>query len=150
METQTFPQQTTPTTFTPRPSNAITCTRCGQADTVPFTPTPGRPILCGGCHRKARERRRAAPRIPLPPPRRMLNMKRKGHFVYDALEALDARGELEEHQQRAFVEMVFARGSRRSTRDAIEFIEEKTDEGALAPLEAQRLSEIVNQYSKKR
>lgn len=133
-----------------RPRTQITCSRCKATDTVPFRPTPGRRILCGACHKKARDRMVRAPRIPLPPPKRMLSMRRKGHFIYDAMEVVHAEGELEESQRRAFVEMVFARGSRQTSRAAIAFIEEKAEEGILVPDEAERLAALVQDYSRKR
>lgn len=40
-----------------RPTNAITCSDCGQACEVPFTPTPGRPVYCGRCFPKHRDSR---------------------------------------------------------------------------------------------
>lgn len=37
-----------------RQSFEITCSECGQKDTVPFQPRGDRPVLCGSCFRKQR------------------------------------------------------------------------------------------------
>lgn len=131
----------------------IVCSRCKKDGHVPFTPTPGRPILCGDCHRKSQARPRYGAPLPdhlrAPPPKRALNMKRKGHFVYDALEVIGDESELDASNRRAFVEMVFARGSRQTTADAITFIEEKAQEGTLTDADAEALANVVRRYAKR-
>ncbi len=34
-----------------RPGFTVTCSRCGQATTVPFKPSAGRPVYCRDCYR---------------------------------------------------------------------------------------------------
>lgn len=137
-----------------RPQQAtVTCSRCKKEATVPFQPTPGRPVYCRECYaRPARMRpTRSQDKPNAHPPKRMLNMGRKGHFVYDAMRAIENDGEIEdEEQQRTFVEMVFARGSRQNTDAATEFLEEKRQEGLISEQEAARLREVVDRYSVKR
>lgn len=133
----------------PRTQTTVTCSRCKKAATVPFTPTPGRPVYCRACFNRA-PARSEAPRVALPPRKRMLSQRRKGHFVYDAMEALAERETWDESEKRTFVEMVFARGSRMGTGAAIEFLSEKRADETIAPGEAAKLADLVEKYSLRR
>lgn len=145
--------QRSDSSFTPRTQTTVTCSRCKQPATVPFTPTPGRPVYCRACFSRApaAQTTRSAPnKSVLPPRRRMLSQRKKGHFVYDALEALGERETWDDSEKRTFVEMVFARGSRQGTGAAIEFLSEKRQDETITPQEAARLADLVETYSLRR
>lgn len=133
----------------------ITCNRCSAKATVPFVPTPGRPVYCRACFERSGPsspsgRGRAPVRRHSEPRQRMLNMRRKGHFVHDAMAALDAEADMEDQQRRAFVEMLFTRGARQTSAAALEFLEEKRAEGLVSDEEADGLERILERYSVRR
>lgn len=151
------------TAFPTPPMNrtSITCTKCGKAASVPFTPTPGRPVFCRDCFQRPAPGgrpsgggygapREFAPRAPVPGARkRMLAQGRKGHFMYDAKEAMGAsEGGMDEKDVRAFLEGLFARGARQSTEDAQVFMDEKLAEGKIVTLEQRNaLGRLLERYS---
>lgn len=149
------------------------CTSCGQMTTLPFTPTPGRPVYCRACFAKRQPDRRSAggpgghgaprfastnagagerprPRAPAVPGarKRMMAMGRKGHFMHDAKEVLRRQeGGMEDQHHRAFLEGLFARGSRQSVDDARAFLDEKLADKTITPDEHRGLSDLVQRYS---
>ncbi len=154
----------------PRERVAVTCSGCKVETTVPFTPTPGRPVYCRDCFAKQGDAagrggpgRPGAPRRPGgrgPPPRgndlnrsapkkHMLAQGRKAHFVYDALEALDANA-MPLEQRRTFVEMLFTRGARQSSEAAFEFLVEKHGDKTLTDDEANAIENLLKKYSFRR
>lgn len=136
------------------PAGAVLCTRCHGPAFVPFTPTPGRPVYCRACFVKRQEAAETRiangpPRSRLPPAQRMLSYRRKGHFVHDALAEL-GKGTMDEGQRRAFVEMVFTRGARQTTRAALDYLHEKTTDETLGAREGEALARLVERYSERR
>lgn len=140
----------------------VTCTKCGKAASVPFVPTPGRPVFCRDCFQRAPAPSAGgyrgpprfgdaprAPRAPVPGARkRMMAQGRKGHFMYDAREALDTReGGMDDKDVRAFLEGLFARGARQSTEDAQVFLDEKLEATLVTPEQRDALGRLVERYS---
>lgn len=80
----------------------------------------------------------------------MLSMRRKGHFVYDALASLDEENQMDEDQRRTFVEMVFTRGARQDTATAQEFLDEKREEGIVSDEEASTIARVLDRYTERR
>ena len=139
----------------------VSCSRCGSQASVPFTPTPGRPVYCRPCfERRPAPSARAGPRRGrgsnggaepnVQPSRRMLSYRRKGHFVHDALAGLEENDRMDDEQRRTFVEMVFARGARQTTRAALDFLDEKREEGVVSDAEAAAVARVVEHYSQRR
>ena len=139
----------------------VKCTKCGKMASVPFVPTPGRPVFCRDCFQRPTPMgggSRGAPGggwsdRPRPPPvpgarKRMLAQGRKGHFMFDAKAVLASEGGMDDKDQRAFLEGLFARGARISTEDAQVFLDEKMAEGVILTT-AQRngLGRLLEQYS---
>lgn len=151
------PASTTPAQI----RTSITCTKCGKPASVPFTPTPGRPVFCRDCFVRptgpsgagARGSYDAStprpPRAPVPGARkRMLAQGRKGHFMYDAKEVLASEGGMDDKDQRAFLEGLFARGARVSTEDAQVFMDEKLAEGKILTEEQRNgIGRLLERYS---
>lgn len=138
----------------------ITCTKCGKAASVPFTPTPGRPVFCRDCFVRPAPSAGSSPgaygtRADRPAPRpvpgarkRMLAQGRKGHFMFDAKAVLATAGGMDDKDQRAFLEGLFARGARSSTEDAQVFLDEKLAEGIiLTPEQRNGLGRLLERYS---
>ncbi|HVL49614.1 MAG TPA: CxxC-x17-CxxC domain-containing protein [Candidatus Thermoplasmatota archaeon] len=146
----------------PRVQIEVTCTACNQTATVPFQPTPGRPVFCAACFAKrgptafgargggSRPRTFGTDLNRSAPKKRMLSQGRKAHFVYDVLEVLTREGQMAEEQRRAFVEMLFTRGSRQSTEAARDFLAEKQGDETVTPVEAARIDRLLEQYSFRR
>ncbi|HUR69332.1 MAG TPA: CxxC-x17-CxxC domain-containing protein [Candidatus Thermoplasmatota archaeon] len=149
----------------PQTRTEITCTKCGKAASVPFAPTPGRPVFCRDCFVRptggstgfqgnrssgfASNADRPA-RVPVPGARkRMMAQGRKGHFMYDAKEALGMReGGMDDKDVRAFLEGLFARGARQSTEDAQVFLDEKETEGKIITADQRdALGRLLERYS---
>lgn len=147
---------------------SITCTKCGKAATVPFAPTPGRPVFCRDCF--SRPAQGGAPggapssggyvprgpdspgaraaRAALPGKKRMMAQGRKTHFIYDARGALvDLPGGMDDKDARAFLEGLFARGSRGSVEAAQEFLDEKLVAELITPDQRNALGRLVERYS---
>jgi hypothetical protein len=89
------------------------------------------------------------PRAPVTGARkRMLAQGRKGHFMYDAKEALGTEGGMDDKDVRAFLEGLFARGARQSTEDAQVFMDEKLAEGKIITLEQRNaIGRLLERYS---
>jgi CxxC-x17-CxxC domain-containing protein len=152
----TYPTTMTQTNTT---RTTVTCTRCQKETTVPFVPTPGRPVFCRDCFAKT------PASGPRPPPRsfgaargprtpvdgerkRMMAQGRKTHFIYDARAILTGmEGGMEDKDNRAFLEGLFARGARISTQAAQEFLEEKVNDGAVTHEQAIQLGRLIDKYS---
>lgn len=152
--------ESTSSTYPTRTQTKVNCSRCKAEATVPFVPTPGRPVYCRACFEKRpapsprrgpRSRGPNASSEPNVQPRvRMLSYRRKGHFVYDALEQLEENAKMDEEQRRTFVEMLFTRGARQSSEAALDFLDEKRQEQMVGDDEADALARIVKHYSQKR
>lgn len=152
---------TTPHPTTRMTRTEIACSKCGKMASVPFVPTPGRAVFCRDCF--VRPEQRGAPRGPAgdsgrwerprPPPvpgarKRMLAQGRKGHFMYDAKAVLSSEGGMDDKDQRAFLEGLFARGARSSTEDAQVFLDEKMAEGVILTTQQRNgLGRLLEQYS---
>lgn len=136
------------------PRVQATCSKCGQATTLPFTPTPGRPVYCRTCFQESRggpRRPSYAPQQATAQPavrKRMMAQGRKGHFMYDANALLGrTEGGMDDQHVRAFLEGLFARGARTSTEAALAFLDEKAAEGTITPAQREGLSKLVDRYS---
>ena len=145
----------------------VTCSKCQKPATVPFVPTPGRPVFCRDCFSKTSPRtsgfggpsggaggaggfRRegSTPSIALPSKKRMMAQGRKTHFLYDAKEILgDMPGGMEQKDNRAFLESLFAKGARGSTQDAQVFLEDKVKDGGVTHEQAIQLGRLIDKYS---
>lgn len=149
----------THTTAAPARTN-VTCTKCQKPTIVPFVPTPGRPVFCRDCFAKTSTGPRgppgggynsapSTPRVPVPGARkRMMAQGRKTHFLYDARAILTAiPGGMEEKDNRAFLEGLFARGARGSTQDAQVFLEEKVHAGSVTHEQAIEIGRLIDKYS---
>lgn len=78
----------------------------------------------------------------------MLAQGRKGHFIYDARAALRrVEGGMEDQHHRAFLEGLFARGSRDSTAAAQDFLDEKLQDETLTLDERNSLGQLLERYS---
>lgn len=87
-------------------------------------------------------------RGPQTPRKRMMAQGRKGHFMHDAKALmLKAPGKLDEGHVRAFLEGVFARGTRQSTEDARRFLDEKLADETLTKEQHAGLARLIEQYS---
>ena len=154
-------------------ASSVTCTACGQPARVPFTPTPGRPVYCRDCFSKQRAPSAAGGPAPSPggarrPPsrfgggyrsegrpapvpgarKRMLAQGRKGHFMFDAREAMKSKeGGMDEQHHRAFLEGLFARGARDSTASAQDFLDEKLADNTITADERRMLGNLIERYS---
>jgi CxxC-x17-CxxC domain-containing protein len=148
----------TPTSTTSGTRTAITCTKCGKAASVPFTPSPGRPVFCRDCFSKTSSAPRPSfrdgdappvPRAPVPGARkRMMAQGRKTHFIYDARAVLAGiPGGMDDKDNRAFLEGLFARGARISTQDAQVFLEQKVTDGDVTHEQAIELGRLIDKYS---
>lgn len=80
------------------------------------------------------------------PRKRMMAQGRKSYFLYDARAFLERTG-MPAEKHRAFLETLFAKGSRTSTQDAIDFIGTKVDEKVLTAAEGNGLADLVDRYS---
>ena len=127
-------------------------------------PTPGRPVYCRSCFAKRNVNspqqtggpaRRPPPRRDGPPSRpvsgqrkRMLAQGRKGHFMFDAREAMKSKeGGMDEQHHRAFLEGLFARGARDSTASAQDFLDEKLADNTITADERRMLGNLIERYS---
>lgn len=87
-------------------------------------------------------------RGPQTPRKRMMAQGRKGHFMYDAKALLlKVPGKMDEAAIRAFLESVFARGTRHSTEDARKFLDEKLGDETLSKDQHAGLARLIEQYS---
>jgi len=114
-------------------------------------------VYCRECFAKAPASRSGpmgfdaprAPRAPVPGARkRMMAQGRKTHFLYDAKAVLvGTPGGMEQKDNRAFLEGLFARGARTSTEAAQVFLEEKVGDGAVTHEQAVQLGRLIDKYS---
>lgn len=139
----------------------VICSKCGKATTVPFAPTPGRPVFCRDCFsqrppvgsapapRSGGGFRSGPPARGAPTPKqRMMAQGRKAHFLYDARAAIERfPGGMDEVNVRAFLEGLFARGTRQSTEAAQIFLEEKVKDGSVTHDQAVELGKLIDRYS---
>lgn len=147
-----------PTSEGPITRTNVTCSKCGKPASVPFVPTPGRPVFCRDCFSKTSPRTNSfggggsregsAPSIALPSKKRMMAQGRKTHFLYDAKEILgEIPGGMEQKDNRAFLESLFAKGARGSTQDAQVFLEDKVKDGGVTHEQAILLGRLIDKYS---
>ncbi len=146
-------------TAPPATRTTVTCSKCGKPATVPFTPTPGRPVFCRDCFAKSGPSRpsygpdagaaESRPRTPVTGTRkRMMAQGRKAHFLFDAKAAIASiPGGMDEKDNRAFLEGLFARGARGSTEDAQIFLEQKVHDGVVTHEQAILLGKLIDKYS---
>jgi hypothetical protein len=78
----------------------------------------------------------------------MMAQGRKGHFMHDAKQAI-ARvpGKMDEQHARAFLEAIFARGTRQSTEAAQIYLEEKVKDDTVSHEQAIELGKLIDKYS---
>ena len=149
----------------PSTRTEVICSKCGKATTVPFAPTPGRPVFCRDCFAQRGPPASSFGSAPAPrsgggfrsgppvrgaptPKQRMMAQGRKGHFLYDAKAALEKHaGGMDDVNVRAFLEGLFARGTRQSTEAAQIFLEEKVKEGIVTHDQAIELGRLIDKYS---
>jgi hypothetical protein len=73
---------------------------------------------------------------------------RKGHFMHDAkLVMTRMPGKVEDQHVRAFLEGLFARGTRQSTEDARKFLDEKVADETITKDQHAALARLIEQYS---
>jgi hypothetical protein len=78
----------------------------------------------------------------------MMAQGRKGHFMHDAkMLMLKAPGGMDEQHVRAFLEGLFARGTRQSTEEARKFLDEKLADQTLTKDQHAGLARLIEQYS---
>jgi hypothetical protein len=78
----------------------------------------------------------------------MMAVARKGHFMHDAKFVLVRMpGAMDESKVRAFLEGVFARGTRQSTEDARKFIDDKLADETINKDQHAGLARLIEQYS---
>lgn len=79
--------------------------------------------------------------------RRMLDLRREGHFKYDLRELL-VGSSLPPEQLAAFAATVFSKGSRMSTADAKDWVTSKLQENAITKPERDAINTLIDRYSK--
>jgi len=79
----------------------------------------------------------------------MLNTHRLAPFKYDMNEILDSSA-MDEAKASSFLASVIAKASRQSTREAKEFVRTFLDSGDLTKEETDRISRLLDKYSKYR
>ena len=80
----------------------------------------------------------------------MMAQGRKGHFMFDARAAMlraPVPGKLDEQHLRAFLESIFARGTRQSTEAAQIYLEEKVKDETVTHEQAIELGKLIDKYS---
>jgi hypothetical protein len=79
----------------------------------------------------------------------MMAQGRKGHFMHDAkaLMIRSSEGGMDEQHIRAFLEGLFARGTRQSTEEARKFLDEKLADTTLTKDQHAGLARLIEQYS---
>ena len=78
----------------------------------------------------------------------MMAVARKGHFMHDSkLVMTKIPGQIEDQHVRAFLESVFARGTRQSTEDARKFLDEKLADETINKDQHAGLARLIEQYS---
>lgn len=78
----------------------------------------------------------------------MMAQGRKGHFMFDARAAMTRiPGKMDEQHLRAFLEGIFARGTRQSTEAAQIFLEEKVKDETVTHDQAIELGKLIDKYS---
>ncbi|HUR69620.1 MAG TPA: CxxC-x17-CxxC domain-containing protein [Candidatus Thermoplasmatota archaeon] len=150
--------QMTSVPFVPTPGRPVYCRECfakrspdGGARRGPPSrgPPPSggggfRPRFGGGDSASAGER----PRPVSGQRKRMLAQGRKGHFIFDARAVMRrSEGGMDDQHHRAFLEGLFARGSRDSTAAAQDFLDEKLADKTITPEERNGLGQLLERYS---
>ena len=78
----------------------------------------------------------------------MMAQGRKGHFLFDARAVMTRiPGKLDEPKLRAFLEGIFARGTRQSTESAQIYLEEKVKDETVTHDQAIELGKLIDKYS---
>ena len=81
--------------------------------------------------------------------KRMLDLRREGHFKYDLKDVL-SRSSLPPEQMAAFVATIFSKGSRQSTIDAKEWVTQKLTENVITKPERDAINTLIDRYSRYR
>lgn len=79
--------------------------------------------------------------------RRMLDLRREGHFKFDLKEVL-ARSSLPPESVASFAATIFSKGSRQSTVDAKDWVTTKFNEQVLTKAERDAINTVIDRYSK--
>lgn len=79
--------------------------------------------------------------------RRMLDLRREGHFKYDLKEVLMGSS-LPPEQITAFAATVFSKGSRQSTGEAKDWVTSKLTENLITKAERDAINTLLDRYSK--
>ena len=79
--------------------------------------------------------------------KRMLDLRREGHFKYDLREVL-SRSSLPPEQLQAFAATIFSKGSRQSTVEAKEWVTQKLNEQVITKPERDAINTLIDRYSK--
>lgn len=79
--------------------------------------------------------------------KRMLDLRREGHFKYDLKEAL-AKSTLAPEQLASFAATIFSKGSRQSTMDAKDWVTQKLTEGVITKTDRDAINTLIDRYSK--
>lgn len=117
--------------------------RGGVSGEGPATPPAGRE----GPRRQAAPQRRGAFDRPATDRRRMLDLRREGHFKYDLKDVL-SRSSLPSEQVAAFAATIFSKGSRQSTVDAKDWVTAKLNENVITKAERDAINTLIDRYSK--
>jgi hypothetical protein len=81
--------------------------------------------------------------------KRMLDLRREGHFKYDLKEVL-MHSSLPPEQITAFVATVSSKGSRQSTLDAKDWVTHKFGEDLITKAERDAINTLIDRYSRSR
>lgn len=95
----------------------------------------------GPGHNEANRRTRASKQRS-----RLLDGGREPHFRYEIEELLAAKGK-EPEEVRPFLQALWTQGSRKSTDDATDFVQEKQEEGFLDDETSAQIERYIQKYS---
>jgi hypothetical protein len=79
--------------------------------------------------------------------KRMLDLRREGHFKYDLREIL-GRSSLPAEQIASFAATIFSKGSRQSTVEAKDWVTTKLNEQVITKAERDAINTLIDRYSK--
>ncbi|HUR68278.1 MAG TPA: hypothetical protein VM370_03460 [Candidatus Thermoplasmatota archaeon] len=79
--------------------------------------------------------------------KRMLDLRREGHFRYDLKDVL-AHSSLPPEQVAAFAATIFSKGSRQSTLEAKDWVTAKLAENVITKQERDAINTLIDRYSK--
>lgn len=79
--------------------------------------------------------------------KRMLDLRREGHFKYDLKEVL-GKSSLPPEAIASFAATIFSKGSRQSTVDAKDWVTAKLNEQVITKAERDAINTVIDRYSK--